>query len=627
MLLASAVIVRLLWQTERLHNERLSNAYQQYSTAKILLESRAPEDAATLWNLHWIATQKRFENYVSEAHWPRLSMLYFERPYQLNNRIEKIGGRANDGLETPVPTAANSTLLSGLRAVIDELEAKPATYSEILKLATLAIIPALLLWIFLYHLLVYLPDRKRSYQVAAELQHRDSQLDTLTYSDPLTDTANRKAITQFLSDYQASSKPSSKPNSNAGEFIALAILDLDHFQQINDVFGYFAGDAVLKEVADRIQAELREADQLGRLDSDRYALVLCDLISPKNAEQIIDRIQQAISHPIHYHKNTLNITCTVGAAVQHVDSIEIADLFKLCDQALYQAKLHRRGSVFLLSDQQQEALGRQRQIINTLKNKTPEEIFNLAFQPIVDMQTRKITGCECLLRWTAEQPEHLGAAELVPILEMFGDINEVGLWVIKNSLQQLQDWQSRYDLKDFVMSINLSAGQLDAEDISSQILTLARDMNLQPHCISLELTETVAIKHLEAGRHQLAQLRNHGFHVSIDDFGTGYSSLQYLKNMPASSVKIDQSFVQELMNDERDMAIVKGAVDIASAIGLTVIAEGIDTEEQAGCLQKLGCQKGQGFLFSKPLTAAEFEYRLSPHDAAVKSTFDKPSAA
>ena len=619
MLLASAAIVRLLWQTERLHHERLSNAYQQYTTAKILLESGAPEDAAALWELHWIATQARFENYSDKEQWPRLSMLYNQRPYQLHSRIEKIGGRANDGLGTLVPSAANSTLLSGLHAVIEELEENPATHARILKLAMVAIVPALILWAFLYHLLVYRPNWKRSHQFVAELQHRDSQLDTLTYNDPLTDTANRKAITEFLSDYQS--------DKHAGEFVAFAILDLDYFQQINDVFGYFAGDAVLKEVADRINTELRDADQLGRLDSDRYALVLCDLVSPKDAEQIIDRIQQVVSHPIHYHKNTLNITCTVGAAVQHVDSIEIADLFKLSDQALHQAKLHRRGSVFLLSDQQQEALGRQRQIINTLKNKTPEEIFKLAYQPIVDLKTREITGCECLLRWTADQPEHLGAAELVPVLEMFGDINEVGLWVIENSLQQLQDWQSRYDIKDFVMSINLSAGQLGAEDIPHQILSIARERDLQPQCIALELTETVAIKHLEAGRHQLAQLRNNGFNVSLDDFGTGYSSLQYLKNMPASSVKIDQSFVSEIMNDARDLAIVKGAIDIASAIGLTVIAEGINTEEQAECLLKLDCHKGQGFLFSKPLSASEFEFKLAPREATVKPPFNKPSAA
>jgi len=619
MLIGSAVIVRLLWHGERLHHERLTNAHQQYQTAKILLESGAPEDAAALWKLHWTATQKKFEDYTSKQHWPRLHLLYHEPPYQLHHRIEKIGGRANDGVNTPTPQAANTTLLGGLSAVVEELESKPANNSALLQLGAAAIVPAMLLWLFFYHWLVYKPGRNNSRRVEQELQLRDSQVDTLTYSDPLTDTANRKAITQFLSGY--------RNNHKGGDFVALAILDLDYFQQINDVFGYFAGDAVLKEVAHRISDELRDDDQLGRLDSDRYAIVLCDLLSPKNAEEVIDRIQQVVSYPIHYHQSTLNVTCTVGAAVQHIDALEIADLFKLSDQALYQAKQNRRGSVFLLSDQQQKSLSRQRQIINTLKNHSPEEIFDLAFQPIVDMQTRRTTGCECLLRWMADEPEHLGAAELVPILEMFGDIDEVGLWVINKSMQQLRDWQSRYDIKDFTMSVNVSARQLDAEDFSKQILAITREMDLQPHCVALELTETVAIKHLEAGRHQLAQLRNHGFNISLDDFGTGYSSLQYLKNMPASSVKIDQSFVGELLNDERDLAIVKGAVDIASAIGLIVIAEGIDTEEQAEHLQKLGCHKGQGFLFSKPLTAEEFEYKLSPREATVTSPFNKPSAA
>ena len=619
MLLASAVLVRLLWHSESLHHERLTNAYQQYYTAKNLRENGSQEDAAALWKLHWIATQSKFENYTNQNHWPRLHMLYHERPYQLHSRIERIGGRANDGFAKPLQEAGKSILLDGLHAVIEEIESKPAPRSIVLKRLVLAIVPVLLLWALLYHWLVYLPTRKNSSRVVSALQKRDSQLDTLTYIDPLTDTSNRKAITQFLSHYKA------EPGN--GEFVAFAIVDLDYFQQINDVFGYFAGDAVLKEVANRITNELRDEDQLGRLDSDRYAIVLCDLTSPKNAEQIIDRIQKTIAEPIHYQQNTLNITCTVGAAVQHATAIDIADLFKLSDQALYQAKQHRRGSVFLLSDQQQEALTRQRQIINTLKNNAPEDIFDLAYQPIVDLKTRRITGCECLLRWIAEKPDHLGAAELVPILEMFGDINEVGLWVIENSIKQLHDWQSRYDIKDFVMSVNLSARQLEAEDFANNIVSIARDINVQPHSIALELTETIAIKHLEAGRHQLAQLRNHGFNVSLDDFGTGYSSLQYLKNMPASSVKIDQSFVKELLQDERDKAIVTGAIDIASAIGLIVIAEGIDTEEQASHLSDLGCHKGQGFLFSKPLTATDFERQLAPREATVTSRFNKPSAA
>lgn len=619
LLLASAVTLRLLWHSYQVHSERLSNAQQQYDTARRLFSSGAQEDAAALWKLHWIATQPRFEIYSNKEHWPRLHLLYHERPYRLHERIEKIGDRANDGLGDPQQQWINTTLLSGLSAVVNELQLKPPANVAILKLAAVGIVPTFFLWALLYHWLVHRRLVNKSHRIASELRLRDNQLDNLTYNDPLTDTSNRKAITQFLSRYH--------PSDADNEFVALAILDLDYFQQINDVFGYFAGDAVLREVAERIGNELRDDDQLGRLDADRYAIVLCDLTSPKNAEDIIHRIQHVVAHPIHFQKNTLNITCTVGAAVQRADSIEIADLFKLSDQALLQAKQHRRGSVFLLSDQQQEALGRQRQIINTLKNQPPEEIFDLAFQPIVDMQTRQITGCECLLRWTADKPEQLGAAELVPILEMFGDINEVGLWVLKNSMQQLQDWQSRYHMKDFVMSINLSARQLEAEDFAGNIASIAEEMELLPHNLALELTETVAIKHLEAGRHQLAQLRNNGFNISLDDFGTGYSSLQYLKNMPVSSVKIDQSFVKELLNDERDMAIVKGAIDIASAIGLIVIAEGIDTETQADCLQRLGCHKGQGFLFSQPLSATEFEYKLAPREATVHNDLDNPSAA
>lgn len=619
LVIASTAIVRLLWLENKTHSQRLANAQQQLLAAELLRQTIAPAEAAALWKLHWTTKQPQFSDYTTKDLWPRLHLLYNEHPYQLNKRLEEIGNFANGSDEIPANQLVNTTLISGLQAVINDLQMNQAVNTPSLKLAAMLVVPAFLLWAVLYHLIVHRRLVGKSLQIAGELEAKNNQLENLTYNDPLTETSNRKAITRFLSRYQGSNQ--------TDEFVAFAILDLDHFQQINDVFGYFAGDAVLREVAERINNELRDGDQLGRLDADRYALVLCDLTSPKNAEEAINRIQQVVSHPIHYQKNTLNITCTVGAAVQRADSIEIADLFKLSDQALFQAKQYRRGSILLLSDQQQVALGRQRQIINTLKNHSPEEIFDLAFQPIVDMKTRRITGCECLLRWTADQPEKLGAAELVPILEMFGDINEVGMWVLTNSLRQLQNWQSRYNISDFVMSVNLSARQLESEDFAGTIASVVQDMNLEPHNIALELTETVAIKHLEAGRHQLAQLRNNGFNISLDDFGTGYSSLQYLKNMPASSVKIDQSFVNELLNDERDMAIIKGAIDIASAIGLLVIAEGIDTEEQADCLQKLGCDKGQGFLFAKPLSATEFEYQLSPRIATVNGNFNNPSAA
>ena len=619
LLLVSAVILRLLWTTERLHSERLAIAYQQVQIAQRLRTTSSPESAAELWELHWAATQEQYAEYTAESYSPRLHRLYYENPYQLHRRIEQIGGRADDGLEVPVQNNV-TTILAGLRVVIDELENKQPPRSGILNLAALFILPVLLLWMGLYHLLAYLPMRRQAQQIADELDYKDEHIDDLLYGDPLTATGNRKAITQFLSEYQ------SKPDRE-GEFIALAVLDLDYFQQVNDVFGYFAGDAVLKEVASRIKQELREEDQLIRIDADHYAIVLSSLLAPKNAEAIIDRIQAAIAKPIHYKQNALNITCTVGAAVQQVQDIDIADLFKLSDQALLQAKSDRRGSVFLLSDKQQQALSRQRQIINTIKNEPPDEIFSLAFQPIVDLTTRYVTGCECLLRWTPQQPEELNASELVPILEMFGDINEVGFWVIEKSMQQLHDWRLAYNATELTMSINLSARQLETDDFADQISGVARELDIPPDRISLELTETVAIKHLDAGRAQLAQLKNHGFNVSLDDFGTGYSSLEYLKNIPATSVKIDQSFVKGMLHDDRDLAIVKGAIDIASAIGLKVIAEGIDTEEQAHCLQSLGCQFGQGYLFARALPTDEFSQQMLYRENTDEDSLRHPPAA
>jgi len=622
-LIASTAVLRLLWLTEKLHSERLNNAHKQYQLARNLVATDSQEIAAELWELHWAATQEKFAEYTNKRYFPRLQALYYEQPYMLDRRIEQIGGRANDGLEGSVQKNI-LTVLSGLNAVIDELQSKKAPRSGAIKIATLCILPVLFIWICMYHLLVHLPRRRRTNDATDALAYKEDEVDDLLFGDPLTETGNRKATTRFLSEYQNNYQ--STPGYDQ-EFIALAILDLDHFQQINDVFGYFAGDAVLKEIAIRIKQELREDDQLSRIDADHYAIVLSRLVAPKNAETIIDRIQAAIVKPIHYKQNALNITCTVGAAVQQVDSIEIAELFKLSDQALQQAKRNKRGSVFLLSDQQQEALSRQRQIINTITNQSPDEIFDLVYQPIVDLGTRRVVACECLLRWTPPEPEDLQASELVPILEMFGDIRKVGFWVIEKSMQQLQAWRSDFDTTDLSMSINLSAQQLETDNIASEISSVARELGLAPSCVSLELTETVAIKHLDAGRAQLAQLKNHGFRISIDDFGTGYSSLQYLKNIPATSVKIDQSFVKGMLQDERDLAIVKGAIDIARAIGLKVIAEGIDTVEQADCLQELGCELGQGFLFAKPLSAELFTRQILYRENTDSDTLKRPPAA
>ncbi|MEM7255862.1 MAG: bifunctional diguanylate cyclase/phosphodiesterase [Pseudomonadota bacterium] len=446
--------------------------------------------------------------------------------------------------------------------------------------------------------------RQKLQHSEAQLAQKAQQLNDLASVDQLTGTSNRKAITTFLSDFQK------LPHAD-GEFIALAILDIDYFQRINDAFGYFAGDAVLKEVASRIDNELRDEDRVGRTNANHFAIVLCNLIAPKTAESIIHRIQNAIAEPITFNDIDINVTCSVGAAVQEVATLDLAELFKLSEQALLQAKHNKRGSIFLFSEHAQYALSRQRQIINLLRERDFNELFQLAYQPIVSINDRSIVGCECLLRWIADAPPDLDTTELMPILEMYGDIHAVGEWVLETSFQQLTQWHSQLNCPGLFVSINVSAIQLEDNTFAEKIVTLAEKHSVSPRDISLELTETVAIKHMESGRKQLALLRNLGFGISLDDFGTGYSSLQYLKSMPASTIKIDQTFVREMNADKRDAAIVHSAINIARALGLSVVAEGIDNAEQHNLLKTAGCDYGQGYHYAKPLDHSEFEQAIS----------------
>jgi len=468
----------------------------------------------------------------------------------------------------------------------------------------LIIAGVLSLWA-LYHQRIVRPQQSRANSAHQQLIAARERLDTQSKRDALTDTSNRKAITRFLSGMQRSGQHSE------GEFVALAIVDIDYFQQINDVLGYFAGDEVLREIARRIHGELRVEDKLGRLEADRFAIVLCGLVAPRTGETIIHRIQQVLSHPIVYKDSTVNVTTTVGACVQEISVMDISELFKLSDQALQNAKRDHRGSVLLLSDQAQEALSRQRAIVTAIKSHEPGELFDLVYQPIVQLEDNRIAGFECLLRWKRDTPAEMQADEFVPILEMYDDFHTVGEWVMACSLEQLKQWKTANPDRLLFMSINISAIQLEDNDFAERTMKLVSRLALDPAEVTLELTETVAIKHLESGRKQLALLRNMGLGISLDDFGTGYSSLQYLKVMPASTVKIDQTFVRHMMNDARDAAIVDSAIHIAQAIGLKVVAEGVDSIEQEQKLRSAGCQYVQGYYYSPPLNAEEMTLRLA----------------
>lgn len=621
-ILASALLLWKLWQSNESHRLQIELATQQktavatlQSTLNILAEepgnlqatNRFEQLKATLKKLN-IRDENSFNHFL-HSH-PSILALYQKAPYSITNRLIRInelisGNQPPDSnMAAALQLFADNTFYNGLDRITAEIEHDTNMRTEWLVPVLLLALAGTFFLLLAYHLWIFLPMLERQKVTEAETQEVRDELDILSLTDPLTGTANRKAITSFLSDFQ-------RKHTSDGEFIALAMLDIDHFQQINDVFGYFAGDTVLKQVASRIGDELRSDDQMGRMNSDHFAIVMCGLVAPKTAESIIHRIQSAVAKTIPYKDTSINITCSVGAAVQEVNSLDLGELFKLSEQALLQAKQNRRGSIFLFSENAQTALTRQREIINVIKESNFDDIFELVYQPIVSLSTGNIEGCECLLRWVAKTPANLQTSELVPTLEMYGDIHEVGAWVLRKSFQQLQHWKEKLTDRSLFVSVNVSAIQLEDPDFPEKIVALAEEFDITPGDISLELTESVAIKHLEAGRKQLALLRNLGFGVSLDDFGTGYSSLQYLKDMPASTIKIDQTFIREMTRDKRDAAIVVSAIHIAKAIGLTVVAEGIDSDAQADRLREIECHYGQGYHFFKPLSATAFQQAVS----------------
>lgn len=619
----SATTLWLWWQSGLLADMQRNTQMQLLYSVELIQTAGAREttlgpgtrqrfldQTQLLWSAHWENANGRYRG-LQNLPGTKIDSIYQRGPLPTDMRtlVDQIE-RADFSIDaTVVPQLLN--VRAQLIEVADRLHEAERRFRGVSALLTWFFSTALALAAAGYYWLAIRPLRREIGHTVGELANTRAKLQSISRIDPLTDLANRRAITDFLSQLRSN-------HQSGEEFIALAILDLDHFGHINDAFGYYAGDAVLQRVGVRIQAELRDDDKLGRLGADHFAIVLRHLASPRDAEKIIHRIQQSVAQPVDYKDSPVAVSCTVGASVQQMETLDLAELFKLADQALLRAKQNHRGALLLLSDQAQAAISRQREIINRMKYHPPEEIFNLAYQPIVSLQDKEIVGVECLLRWRDQAPADLHPDEFVPVLEMFGEINRTGAWILRESLSHLKSWQHIHPARKLFLSINVSTLQLESEDYAQNVITLVEQLEIDPSSVALELTESIAMKHQESGRRQLALLRNRGFGISLDDFGTGYSSLQYLKKMPVSTVKIDKSFIDDLLHDERDAAIVESAIRISASMGLTAVAEGIENRHQAERLTDMGCDYGQGYFFSPAVSAAQFEAMLGTRSGLPK---------
>jgi len=435
------------------------------------------------------------------------------------------------------------------------------------------------------------------------------EIEKLAFSDALTGLANRRLLYEMLEhDLNVAER-----YNRAG---ILFLLDLDHFKHINDSLGHSTGDIILIEVAQRLESLLRNTDKAVRLGGDEFVIltspqegVHADLL--EQSQVIAKKIINEISQPFLVNEHELFITTSIGITLfTGIDeSVEI--LLKRADTAMYQAKGAGRNTFQFYQQSMQEAADTRLHLERYLRNAIANNELSLHYQPQLSA-SNVIVGAEALLRWHNDELGDVSPADFVPVAEETGMIVPIGQWVILAVCEQIKVWEKQ-GIEIPHIAINISAKQFHQNDFVSNLIYMVYEKNLLPNQILLEITEGVFLGNIEEAIDKMKALKENGFSFSIDDFGTGYSSLTYLKRLPFDQLKIDQSFVRGLIDNQADAAIVKAIVVMAKSMGLNLIAEGVETDKHLACLSGYGCHYYQGYYFSKPLTAEKLVEYVKNH--------------
>ncbi|NOQ14667.1 MAG: EAL domain-containing protein [Methyloprofundus sp.] len=387
--------------------------------------------------------------------------------------------------------------------------------------------------------------------------------------------------------------------------LALLFIDLDHFKAVNDTLGHEMGDLLLIKAAQRIMSCVRESDTVARLGGDEFTVILSELSDISSIERITDSIIKNLSQPFRLEEQEVYITASIGITLYPNDGDSVSQLLKNADQAMYRAKNIGRNRFSYYTPAMQETAQKHLQILTDLRSALTEQQFQLHYQPIIDLETGKILKAEALIRWHHPVRGIISPADFIPIAEESGLIIEIGDWVFKQAAQQAKQWQEKYGLT-IQISINKSPIQFHSTEDSTNWIKYLKNLNLLGENIVIEITESLLMETSDSVIKQLLQFRDANIQVSMDDFGTGYSSLAYLNKFDIDYLKIDRSFTRNLSSNSSDMILSEAIIVMAHKLGLKVIAEGIETEEQYQLLKAAGCDYGQGYLFSRPVAADEF---------------------
>jgi diguanylate cyclase (GGDEF)-like protein len=434
-------------------------------------------------------------------------------------------------------------------------------------------------------------------EMADALRTSDDELSHRALHDPLTGMANRALLFDRIG--HALERRDHAP-------IAVLFIDLDDFKAFNDSLGHSRGDEVLLEVSQRLRSVLRPSDTVARLGGDEFAVLVEDLAEPHGATSVAERILLALSRPVDLRGRRLELSASVGVAVSGEDLSDADELVRAADLAMYAAKGGGKACYRSFEPSMLSGTVERLALAADLRRAIDGNEIELHYQPVVDMSNGRLRGVEALARWTHRERGAVAPDVFIPLAEQSGMIVPLGRKLLARACSDLPGLRVGLDAPDMIVSVNLSGAELLEPGLPEHILECTRAAGITPGSLILEITETQLMEDLEAAVARLHELKALGTHLALDDFGTGFSSLAYLRNFPVDALKIDRSFIDGVGDpDSDDHALVRAIISLGLTFDLRVVAEGIEDEDQRRELVRLGCDRGQGYLFSRPLPASE----------------------
>jgi len=452
-----------------------------------------------------------------------------------------------------------------------------------------------------------LVEREKEMAAARQIEH-------LAYHDELTGLANRALFSRLLQQSLLEARRYSRP-------LAIMFVDLDRFKNINDTLGHGAGDELLKEMAARLKATLRASDAVARLGGDEFVILLPGVADMDGLAAAAQKILAAVGRSYAAEGQEFRVTASIGISMFPVDGIDEPTLMKHADIAMYQAKEEGKNTFAFYADELNKHSVERLAFESSLRRALEENQFEVHYQPKVDCQSGQMTGVEALLRWRHPDLGMVPPSQFIPIAEETGLIVALGKWVLETACRQQVAW-CRSGLPTLRMAVNLSARQFGDESLLKDVSHVLSSTGIDPAQLEIEITESMLMRNVKRATEVLQAFKALGIRLSVDDFGTGYSSLSNLKRFPVDTIKVDRSFIRDLPSDEEDKAIANAIIAMGRTLGLTVVAEGVETHAQMAFLRDGGCDEIQGFYYSKAVPAAGIAELVRTHPFAILSGRD-----